>query len=48
MLAKLTDAIPKKWENIVQNDINNNGSLSIEDHHTIGRTRINKYISIIN
>ena len=37
---QLTDAIPKAWKNIVQNNINNNGSLTIKDHHVIRRTRI--------
>ena len=35
---QLTDAIPKAWRNIVQNNINNNSSLI--DHHIIRSTRI--------
>ena len=30
---QITDAIPKSWKNIVQNNINNNGSLTIKDRH---------------
>ena len=30
----------KYWKNIIQNNINNNGSLTIKDHHIIWRTRI--------
>ena len=30
---QLTDDIPKAWKNIVQNNIKNNGSLTIRDHH---------------
>ena len=30
---QITDAIPKAWKNIVQNNINNNGSLTIKDRH---------------
>ena len=37
---QLTDAKPKAWKNIVQNDINNNGSLTIKDHRIIQKTRI--------
>ena len=32
---QLIDAIPKTLKNIVQNNINNNGSLTIKDHHII-------------
>ena len=35
---QLTDAIPKAWKDIVQNNINNNGSLIIKDHDIILRT----------
>ena len=37
---QLTDAAPKTWKNIIQNNINNNGSLTVKDHHIIRRTRI--------
>ena len=37
---QLTEAIPKAWKNIFQNNINNNGSLIIKDHDIIRRTLI--------
>ena len=37
---QLTDAIPKAWKNNVQNNINNNDSLTIKDYHIMQRTRI--------
>ena len=37
---QLTDAKPKAWKNIVQNDIKNNGSLTIKDYRIIQKTRI--------
>ena len=32
---QLIDAIPKRLKNIFKNNINNNGSLTIKDHHII-------------
>ena len=37
---QLTNAMPKAWKNTVQNNINNNSSLTIKDHQIIRRTRI--------
>ena len=37
---QLTNAIQKAWKNVAQNNINNNGSVTIEDHHIIRRTRM--------
>ena len=37
---QLTDAISKAWKNIIQNNINKIGSLTIKDHHMVQRTRI--------
>ena len=37
---QLTDTIPKAWKYIARNDINNNDSLAIKDHHIIQKTRI--------
>ena len=38
-LLQLTDAIPKARKYIVENNINNNGSLTIKDRHIIRSTR---------
>ena len=37
---EVTDSIPKAWKNIVQKNINNNGPITIKDHHIMRRTRI--------
>ena len=37
---QLTDTISKTWKDIVQNNINNNGSLTFKDHHILQSTRI--------